>query len=180
MSTTPTTQAAVELTKPPHPETLPAVQATPIREKGKARPAPRRWSRRQTSPDPWRSIILAALQSPECFICREAKQGLDRYYFWYLEEQYANPTTVERLQRAHGFCLRHAPLLLDGAADPEIRRTVAAALLARVEVDHWEVEEFLRKSSWSQRHELKAAEQDACLRACMRVSGTALEQRHGF
>jgi hypothetical protein len=82
--------------------------------------------------------------------------------------------------RSYAVCLRHAPLLLDGAADPEIRRTVAAALLARVEVDHWEVEEFLRKSSWSQRHEPKAAEQDACLRACMRVSGTALERRHGF
>lgn len=75
--------------------------------------APRRWWRRERSPNPWRAEILARLEKPGCLICREAVVNLGRYYFWFLVEQYANVPTIEGLQRAHGFCLRHTRHLLE-------------------------------------------------------------------
>ena len=129
MNTSLTATAAVELTKPPHQDALPGTQPTHIRKEGRAKRAPRRWRRRQARPDPWRSSILAALRASGCFICREAKEGLNRYYFWFLEEQYSNPTTVERLQSAHGFCLRHTRHLLERG--PRDRLAVVGQSLLR-------------------------------------------------
>lgn len=83
-------------------------------------------------------------------------------------------------QRSYGLCLRHAPLLLERAADSEMRREIAEVLLARVEVDGWEATEYLRRLSWSVRHEPKAAEGAAWLRAMTRIAGVAMEQPYGF
>lgn len=74
---------------------------------------PRRWWRRERSPNPWRAEILARLEKTGCLICGEAVVNLSRYYFWFLVEQYANVPTMEGLQRAHGFCLRHTRHLLE-------------------------------------------------------------------
>ncbi len=76
-------------------------------------PAPRRWWRRQRSSNPWRTEILSRLEKPGCLICREAVANLAQYYFWFIVEQYANVPTMEGLQRAHGFCLRHTRHLLE-------------------------------------------------------------------
>lgn len=112
MNTSPTAPAVVEPKQPSPNEALPEAMSSCTPDGDRTSQAPRKWWRRQANPDPWRGSILAALPSPGCFICREAKDGLHRYYFWFLEEQYAHPVTVERLQRAHGFCLRHTRHLL--------------------------------------------------------------------
>jgi len=83
-------------------------------------------------------------------------------------------------ERSYGLCLGHAPLLLERAGTPGLRRDIAAVLLARVEVDRWEAEEQLRKQSWNVRHEPKGAEGEAWLRASARIAGIAMEQPYGF
>jgi hypothetical protein len=42
------------------------------------------------------------------------------------------------------------------------------------------VEEYLRKESWSVRHEPKGAEGEAWVRASTRIAGVAVEQQYGF
>lgn len=86
----------------------------------------------------------------------------------------------QAFERSYGLCLRHAPLLLERAGTPGLRREIAAMLLARIAVDRWEVEEYLRKQSWSVRHEPKGAEREAWLRASTRLAGVAMEQHYGF
>ena len=81
---------------------------------------------------------------------------------------------------SYGLCLRHAPLLLERAATPGLRRDIAAVLLARIAVDRWEAEECLRKESWSVRHEPKGAEGGAWVRASTRIAGVVVEQQNGF
>ncbi len=83
-------------------------------------------------------------------------------------------------ERSYGVCLRHAPLLLERAGTADLRRDIAAILLARVEVDRWEAEEYLRKQSWSQRHEPKGDEQTAWLRVSTRIAGVVMERPYGF
>jgi len=83
-------------------------------------------------------------------------------------------------ERSYALCLRHAPLVLGPRTDPGLRRYLAGVLLARVEVDRWEAEEYLRKSAWGQRHEPKGAEEAAWLRAITRIAGVAMERRYGF
>jgi hypothetical protein len=74
-------------------------------------PARRRWWRKE-SPNPWRAWVLARLHGPRCPLCREEADTLRRYYFWFLEEQYAEPRVAHRLQQARGFCRRHSAHLL--------------------------------------------------------------------
>jgi hypothetical protein len=83
-------------------------------------------------------------------------------------------------ERSYGLCLRHAPLLLERAGTADLRRDIAAILLARVEVDRWEAEEYLRRQSWNVRHEPKGAEREAWMRASTRIAGVAMEQEYGF
>jgi len=92
----------------------------------------------------------------------------------------ADPEGWRAFERSYGLCLRHAPLLLERAATPGLRRNISAVLLARVEVDRWEAEEYLRKDSWSVRHEPKGAEGEAWVRASTRIAGVVAEQQYGF
>jgi hypothetical protein len=114
-----------------------------------------------------------------CPLCRHLQtveaRALDR-----LVAVLADPEGLQAFQKSYGLCLRHAPLVLERAADLNLRREIAAVLLARVEVDHWEVDEYLRKTSWSQRHEPKGPEEAAWLRATTRIAGVAMEREYGF
>jgi len=91
-----------------------------------------------------------------------------------------DPEGRRTFERSYALCLRHAPLVLQPMADPGLRRYIAAVLLARVEVDCWETEEYLRKCAWGQRYEPKGAEGEAWLRASTRIAGIAMEQQYGF
>ncbi len=113
MTTEPSAQITVEPAAPPGPEVVPGTGSASAAIHEGSGSAPRRWWRRQESENLWRNEILSRLKKPGCFICLEAETNLRRYYFWFLEEQYANVPTMERLQRAHGFCLRHTRHLLE-------------------------------------------------------------------
>ncbi len=112
MTTTPDAQTIVKPAAPSRPEMVPGTGTASTAIHEGSGPAPRRWWRRQEGENPWQNEILSRLEKPGCFICLEAETNLRRYYFWFLEEQYANFPTMERLQRAHGFCLRHIRHLL--------------------------------------------------------------------
>lgn len=59
-----------------------------------------------------RDQLLHALSRPGCIFCREQAEALDRHFFWYLVEQYFEPSAIRRMQRSHGFCRRHTSHLL--------------------------------------------------------------------
>lgn len=119
MTTVSRAQTIAEPAAPPAPGMVPEVGPAGADGQDRSRPTPRRWRRRRERENAWRNEILARLEKPGCFICREAVTNLHRYYFWFLVEQYANIPTMDRLQRAHGFCLRHTRHLLERKApDP--------------------------------------------------------------
>lgn len=66
---------------------------------------------------------------------------------------------------SHGLCLRHA----QGQSDPAIREV----LTARLGVLVWELDEDVRKSAWSSRHERRGDEMTAWLRAPVQIDGRA-------
>ncbi len=105
--------SAAEPAAPSTPEVLPQDGRAASDARNQAESSARRWWRKRAGPNPWKGGILACLEKPGCFICREAAASLQRYYFWFLAEQYANTPTIHRLQRAHGFCLRHTRHLLE-------------------------------------------------------------------
>jgi len=120
MTTVRRAQTIAEPAAPPAPGMVPEVGPAGADDRGRSKPAPRRWWRREESPYPWRATILSGLEEPGCLICREAVTNLHRYYFWFLVEQYANIPTMDRLRRAHGFCLRHTRHLLEHRAPDRI------------------------------------------------------------
>lgn len=120
MTTVPGAGAIVEPAVPPGPEVVPGTGPADAESQERPKPVPRRWWRRQEGENPWRAEILARLGKPGCFMCREAEANLKRYYFWFLVEQYANIPTMDRLERAHGFCLRHTQHLLAHKAPDRI------------------------------------------------------------
>ena len=120
MTTVPGAGAIVEPAVPPGPEVVPGTGPADAESQERPKPVPRRWWRRQEGENPWRAEILARLEKPGCFMCREAEANLKRYYFWFLVEQYANIPTMDRLERAHGFCLRHTRHLLAHKAPDRI------------------------------------------------------------
>jgi hypothetical protein len=51
--------------------------------------------------------VLRLLAMPGCIFCRREREAVDRYFAWYLIEQYAEPETMARVRQARGFCRRH-------------------------------------------------------------------------
>jgi hypothetical protein len=62
--------------------------------------------------DAARAEVLHRLAQSGCFLCREELVSLDRFFFWYLTENYGDASTVSSMQRSHGFCRRHTRHLL--------------------------------------------------------------------
>lgn len=134
------------------------------------------WQTPQDFLDRARARALYWSTCPVCFHLETIEaRAVDR-----LTAVVADPEGWRAFERSYGLCLRHAPLLLERADVPDLRRDIAAVLLARVEVDHWEAEEHLRKQSWSVRNEPKGAEEAAWLRACTRIAGVAIEHQYEF
>jgi hypothetical protein len=78
-----------------------------------------------------------------------------------------NDARVRRSYEAGpGLCHQHV-LNLGNRAPP----VVAAVLSSRVDVLHWELDEAVRKISWSDRYETPGAESDAWLRAPLQLNG---------
>jgi hypothetical protein len=42
-----------------------------------------------------------------CVVCRAARAAVDRFFAWYRIEQYHEPSIIQRMQEARGFCPEH-------------------------------------------------------------------------
>lgn len=59
--------------------------------------------------------LLRSLEGGFCAFCRAEADGGARFWFWYLNERYAESSTIARLRASHAFCARHTQELLEGA-----------------------------------------------------------------
>ena len=76
--------------------------------------------------------ILTLLADPGCLLCREERKAEDRFFVWYVIEKYSELVSLERVEKALGFCPRHTRLLLSWAGPGIVaylyRYLIAAAL----------------------------------------------------
>jgi hypothetical protein len=140
------------------------------------------------SPGQLRAALAAALRRPstvlaelrerllrrhECPACRAAGTAARR-----MTELVAvglgDAETRNAYERSSGLCYRHLPLACEAVRDGQQLRTLAATQRARLEVLQWELDEALRKESWSARHEERRAETSAWRRAAAQISGSGL------
>src|SRR5207237_7347472 len=96
---------------------------------------------------------LAALhQGRDCPLCRRARAARDRA-IQLIAALINEAETRQAFERGYGLCLRHAAqavrLIDDGAAS----RAITTVTHARLAVLGWELDEQLRRYSWSGRPE---------------------------
>lgn len=119
------------------------------------------------------------LRHGRCPVCEHAEQATSRAADRLLAV-IVDPEGCRCFGRSYGTCLPHGALLLARAHISQVRTAVRDILLARVSVEHWEVEEWLRKQSWSVRHEARGTEGTAWQRAHARIAGAVDEGGYGF
>jgi hypothetical protein len=56
--------------------------------------------------------ILTLLAEPGCLLCREERRAENSFFAWYGIESYYEPVSLERVEKALGFCTRHTRALL--------------------------------------------------------------------
>lgn len=105
-----------------------------------------------------RARIVDALARGRCPACEDGSTSDETFFFWFFNESYLEPESVDRLTRSLGFCRVHGRLV-----------ELEAAKLACLE---WELEEALRKSGWEYRPEAPGAEATAWRRALLKFSGS--------
>jgi hypothetical protein len=53
------------------------------------------------------TALVNALANEGCPVCRTNADHDDRYFFWFLHENYSQIEVIERLIRSLGFCMAH-------------------------------------------------------------------------
>jgi hypothetical protein len=76
-----------------------------------------------------RSEFLPLADEPGCLVCRAAHAAVDRFFAWYRIEQYHEPSIIQYMQEARGFCLEHTRQFV-GISSPHLVSTVYEDLLA--------------------------------------------------
>ncbi len=76
-----------------------------------------------------RSELLHLAREPGCVVCRAAHAAVDRFFAWYLIEQNNEPSIIQRMQEARGFCPEHTRQFV-AIASPHLVSTVYRELLA--------------------------------------------------
>ena len=76
-----------------------------------------------------RSQFLRLAGEPGCVVCHAAQEAVDRFFAWYLIEQYHEPSIIKRMQEAHGFCPLHTRQFV-AISSPHLVSTVYRDLLA--------------------------------------------------
>jgi hypothetical protein len=87
--------------------------------------------------------LLRLLPRQGCVYCREESKTLDRFFFWYLHEGYAEPENVKRMERSRGFCRRHARTLLAVGASYNVA-SIYASLISSAVRDLRSAEDVIR------------------------------------
>jgi hypothetical protein len=54
-----------------------------------------------------RGEFLRLADEPGCVVCHAAHASVDRFFVWYRIEQYHEPSIIQRMQEARGFCPEH-------------------------------------------------------------------------
>jgi hypothetical protein len=54
-----------------------------------------------------RGEILRLADKPGCIVCHAAHEAVDRFFSWYSIEQYHEPSIMQQMQKARGFCPEH-------------------------------------------------------------------------
>jgi hypothetical protein len=75
--------------------------------------------------------LRSGLSQPGCLLCRQELDQQEKYYFWFVNEQYYEGGVVRAMQASRGFCLRHTRRLLQ-TAPPGLVNTVGGYVLAEV------------------------------------------------
>jgi hypothetical protein len=76
-----------------------------------------------------RGELLHLAGKPGCVVCRAAHIAVDRFFAWYLIEQYHEPSIIQRMQEARGFCPEHTRQFV-AISSPHLVSTVYQDLLA--------------------------------------------------
>jgi len=76
-----------------------------------------------------RSELLHLAREPGCVVCRTAHAAVDRFFAWYRIEQYYEPSIIQRMQEARGFCPEHTRQFV-ATSSPHLVSTVYRDLLA--------------------------------------------------
>jgi hypothetical protein len=66
--------------------------------------------RRSIPDDTLRRELLRLASEPGCVVCSTAHAAVDRFFAWYMIEQYHEPSIILRMQEVRGFCLEHPPV----------------------------------------------------------------------
>ena len=76
-----------------------------------------------------RNELLHLAREPGCVVCRAAHAAVDRFFAWYRIEQYHEPSIIQRMQEARGFCTEHTRQFVANSS-PHLVSTVYRDLLA--------------------------------------------------
>jgi hypothetical protein len=76
-----------------------------------------------------RGELLHWAHESGCILCRAAQVAVDRFFSWYLIEQYHEPSVIRYMQQAHGFCLEHTRQFV-ALATPDLVSAVYRDLFA--------------------------------------------------
>jgi hypothetical protein len=106
----------------------------------------------------------------KCPVCERLIAARDRSLALFFE-LLRQPKHIAAYQGGHGLCLKHLSRALALGPAGATREIVIGAEAAYLGLLSWELDEFLRKSSWDKRAETRGAEQSAPQRAVRRFSG---------
>jgi predicted Zn-ribbon and HTH transcriptional regulator len=76
--------------------------------------------------------LLGALAREGCPICHMGGRCDEQFFFWFLNENYSEPHTLEGLARSLGFCLAHGEALTRNSASALELTTVFSFLVRRM------------------------------------------------
>jgi hypothetical protein len=79
--------------------------------------------------DPLRREVVRLAREPGCIVCHAERDAVDRFFAWYLVEQYHEPAIIQRMQAAQGFCPQHTRQFVQRAS-PHVVSAVYRHLLA--------------------------------------------------
>lgn len=114
-----------------------------------------------------REVMERGLRCPVCDRLRNAEDRALRLLSVLIKARQGRAA----MEDGHGLCLQHLSKALAVDPTPPSRRFLLEVEVAKLDRLHWELEEALRKTSWSCRPESRGAESTSWRRAVRKFSG---------
>ena len=121
-----------------------------------------------------RRLLARAILDRPCPACEALRTRTHRLADL-LARALHDPETARVYRDGRGVCLHHLPVLVAACRTGDEALLSLETALTRLEVLRWELEEALRKESWSVRYETEGGEQTAGRRASEQLAGSGLE-----